>query len=168
MFKIGDKIVYPMHGAGVIEEIEEHEILGEQRKYYVLKMPIGNMKIMIPTNSIEELGVRYVIDSSEIKNVIKELSVGHIEQNANWNKRYRENMNRIKSGNIYEVADVYKILAERDLEKGLSTGERKMFTNARQILFSELIIAGNYTLEEVEELVKAAICGRISEGFDDE
>lgn len=161
MFKIGDKIVYPMHGAGIIETVEEHEVLGEERSYFVIKMPIGNMKIMMPTDSTEDLGIRPVISKSEVHNVIEELSSGDLQQNKNWNKRYRENLTRIKSGDIYEIANVYKNLAKRDIDKGLSTGERKMFSNARQILFSELIIAGSYTVEEVEAAVNKAISKNI-------
>ena len=141
MFEIGDKIVYPMHGAGVIEAIEEQEILGEMKKYYVLKMPIGDMKVMIPTHSVGDIGIREVIGEDEVEKVFAILGDTSVNINSNWNKRYRENMLKIKSGNIYEVADVVKSLVLRERDKGLSTGERKMLNSAKQILLSELILA---------------------------
>lgn len=149
MFKIGDKIVYPMHGAGVIESIEEKEILGRTQKYYVLKMPIGDMKVMIPTHSVSDIGVREVINEAEVDKVFDILKDGSINVNANWNKRYRENMFKIKSGNIYEVADVVRTLMIRDRDKGLSTGERKMLNSAKQILLSELILAKGVNEDDV-------------------
>jgi len=141
MFKIGDKIVYPMHGAGIIEAIEEKEILGELQKYYVLKMPIGDMKVMIPTRNVGDIGIREVIGSADVEKVFTILKDANVNINTNWNKRYRENMVKIKSGNIFEVADVVKSLVLREREKGLSTGERKMLNSAKQILLSELILA---------------------------
>ncbi|MEN8904932.1 MAG: CarD family transcriptional regulator [Clostridiales bacterium] len=141
MFKIGDKIVYPMHGAGVIEAIEEKEILGELQKYYVLKMPIGDMKVMIPTRNVGDIGIREVIGSDDVEKVFTILKDTNVNINTNWNKRYRENMVKIKSGNIFEVADVVKSLVLRERDKGLSTGERKMLNSAKQILLSELILA---------------------------
>lgn len=145
MFKIGDKIVYPMHGAGVIESIEEKEILGRTQYYYVLKMPVGDMKVMIPTHNVTDIGIREIITANEVEKVFDILKDVSINVSTNWNKRYRENMNKIKSGNIYEVADVVRVLILRDKEKGLSTGERKMLNNAKQILLSELILARGVT-----------------------
>ncbi len=157
MFNIGDKVMYPMHGAGIISEIEQQEVLGEIRDYYLFKMPIGSVKIMMPVESINELGIRPVISESEISKVIESFLTSGFKENTNWNKRYRENIVKLKSGSVYDAADVYKVLAKREHEKGLSTGERKMLANARQILFSELILAGNLTLSEVEEMVNKAI-----------
>ena len=163
MFNIGDRVLYPMHGAGVIEEVEEHEVLGEAKSYFVLKMPIGSIKIMIPVSGIENLGVRYVMEADELNNVLNALRIEHKEENANWNKRYRENMVRIKSGNIYEVADVYKSLICRDKGKGLSTGERKMLANARQILFSEIMLSCGLEIEQVDQLISEAISDYLKE-----
>jgi len=143
MFNIGDKIVYPMHGAGVIESIEEKEILGHKQNYYVVRIPIGDMRVMIPIESVNEIGIREIIDekqANEVLNVLKEKTTC---ETGNWNKRYRENMLKIKSGNIFEVAEVVKSLMIRDKEKGLSTGEKKMLNNARQILISELVLVKN-------------------------
>jgi CarD family transcriptional regulator len=153
MFSVGDKIVYPMHGAGVIESIEEKEILGQKQDYYVMKMPVGDMKVMIPTQSVKEIGIREVIGSCDVDKVYQILQDHSVNVTNNWNQRYRENMTKIKSGNIYEVADVVRILMKRDKEKGLSTGERKMLNSARQILVSELVLAEDASQAEVETVI---------------
>jgi len=157
MFKIGDKVVYPMHGAGIIESIEEKEILGERKRYYVMKMPIGDMKVMIPINNVDCIGIRDVIDRNDADKVFKSLEQKCDEQSSNWNKRYRENMNKIKSGNVFEVAGVVKSLLLREKTKGLSTGERKMLNSAKQILISELVLAKNMNPAEVENMINARI-----------
>lgn len=155
MYSIGDKIVYPMHGAGVIESIEEREILGEKQDYYVLRMPARDMKVMIPINNVTLAGIREVADEAIFDNVIelfqKEMALD--STTANWNKRYRENMIKIRGGDILEVADVVKSLMLRDNQKGLSTGEKKMLSSARQILISELVLAKNIPQEEVEKMI---------------
>jgi len=153
MFNVGDKIVYPMHGAGVIESIEEREILGHKQDYYVMKMPVGDMKVMIPTHNVDGIGIREVICSHDVDKVYEILQDHSINVTNNWNKRYRENMTKIKSGNIYEVADVVRILMKREREKGLSTGERKMLNSARQILVSELVLAEDSDQIEVETVI---------------
>ncbi len=150
MYNVGDKIVYPMHGAGVIESIEEREILGRRCSYYVMKIPIGDLKVMIPTDNVDEIGVRDVISISDADKVFTILSCDCSECSANWNKRYRENMIKIKSGNIFEVAEVVRSLMQRDRDRGLSTGERKMLASAKQILISELVLAKGLNQHEVE------------------
>ena len=157
MFGIGDKIVYPMHGAGIIEAIEEKEVLGKKRKYYIVRMPLGNMKVMIPLQNVEEIGIREIISIEEVEQVIAVLGDDISSMPQNWNRRYRANMEKIKSGDIYEVAMVVRNLMLRDKEKGLSTGERKMLTNAKQILISEIVLARDLEEEIVEELINAAI-----------
>jgi len=154
MFNIGDKIVYPMHGAGVIEAIGEKEILGEKRNYYVLRMPIGDMKVMVPTTNVEAIGLRKIIGGEEVKKVFNILQQDNSPMSSNWNRRYRHNMEKIKSGNIYELAEVVRNLTARDREKGLSTGEKKMLDNARQILLSELVLAKDGEREEIESLLE--------------
>lgn len=153
MYNIGDKIVYPMHGAGIIESIEEKEILGQRQSYYIMKMPIGDMKVMIPTHNISGIGIRDVVTSQDVERVFEILSDQRINVSTNWNKRYRENMVKIKSGNIFEVADVVRSLMIREKEKGLSTGERKMLNSAKQILVSELVLAKNMKQLEIEGLI---------------
>ena len=150
MFNIGDKIVYPMHGAGIIEGIEEKEILGKKRKYYVVRLPLGNMKIMIPIDNTENIGLREVIDEDQLTEVVEILKGSKSKMSQNWNRRYRANMDKIKSGDIYEVAEVVRNLVLLDKEKGLSTGERKMLNSAKQILVSELSLVRNLSEEEAE------------------
>ena len=156
MFNIGDKIVYPMHGAGVIDAIEEKDILGEKQSYYILKMP-GEVKVMVPTAKAEEIGVRNVIDKSSADKVISVLEQDETAMDKNWNKRYRDNMEKMKSGDAYEIADVVRNLSFKQKEKGLSTGEKKMLNNAKQILVSELVLAEHASQEEVEQLVENKI-----------
>ena len=153
MFNIGDKVVYPMHGAGVIESIEEKEILGQKQKYYIMKMPVGDIQVMVPTDSAEKVGLREVIRCEDADRVLNVLSSEQTVMNANWNKRYRENMDRIKNGKILEVAEVVKNLAHKSSEKGLSAGEKKLYNNAKQILISELVLADQGTKAEVEALI---------------
>jgi CarD family transcriptional regulator len=152
MFNVGDHIVYPMHGAGVIDAIEEKNILGEKQAYYILKMP-GEVKVMVPTNKAEEIGVRGIIDKKSADKVFEILEEDKTEMSSNWNKRYRDNMDKMKSGDIYEVADVVRNLSFKQKEKGLSTGEKKMLSNAKQILVSELVLAENSSIEEVEGMI---------------
>jgi CarD family transcriptional regulator len=157
MFNIGDKVVYPMHGAGIIESIEEKEILGDKRKYYILKLPLRNMKVMIPLDNVESMGLREIISQKEVEQVIAVLNDDKTKMPKNWNRRYRANMDKIKSGDIYEVAGVVRNLMLRDKEKGLSTGERKMLNNAKQILISELVLVNDSDEVSVEQLINDAI-----------
>lgn len=157
VFNIGDKVVYPMHGAGVIEAIEEKEVLGEKQTYYIMKLPIGEMKVMVPTDNVEEVGLREIIDNESVSKVVEVLKGNKSKMSSNWNRRYRANMEKIRSGDIYEVAEVVRNLAIRDAEKGLSTGERKMLDNAKQILISELVLVQDTTEEEIEELLDACL-----------
>lgn len=156
MFNVGDKIVYPMHGAGTIDAIEEKNILGEKQNYYIIKMP-GEVKVMVPTDKAEEVGVRNIIGKEEAAKVMSVLGENETEMSQNWNKRYRDNMDKMKSGDIYEVADVVRNLSFKQKEKGLSTGEKKMLNNAKQILISELVLAEHAPQEEVEKLVENKI-----------
>lgn len=149
-FQVGDKVVYPMHGAGTIEAIEEKEILGEKHRYYIMRMPIGDMKVMIPMKNVEEIGVRQIIDADEVERVYDVLQGERTKMAQNWNRRYRANMEKIRSGDVFEVAEVVRNLSIRDREKGLSTGERKMLDNARQILISEMVLAQETTEQDVQ------------------
>ena len=156
MFNIGDKVVYPMHGAGVVDPIEEKDILGEKQAYYILKMP-GEVKVMVPTAKAEQVGVRGIIDKSAAEKVFGVLEANETEMSMNWNKRYRDNMEKMKSGDIYEVADVVRNLSFKQKEKGLSTGEKKMLNNAKQILVSELVLTEHATQDEIEDIVENKI-----------
>ncbi len=157
MFAIGDKIVHPMHGAGIVDNIVSHKVDGTMRQYYVIKMPLGGMLVMIPTNNCKEIGVRPVIDSESAEAIIESMSGIEIDMTQNWNRRYRENMLRIKSGDLNEVAKVVKGLMSRERQRGLSTGERKMLHSAKQILISEIVLAQSASYEEIEERINIAL-----------
>ena len=159
MYSIGDKIVYPMHGAGVIEAIEEREYLGLKQDYYILKMPVGDLRVMIPIHNVVGVGIREIINPKEIEKVLRVLRDQSVNVTSNWNKRYRENMSKIRSGSIFEVADVVRSLMLREKGKGLSTGERKMLNSARQILISELVLAKGTDQTEIEvEIDRCVSC----------
>ncbi len=157
MFQIGDYIVHPMHGAGVIESVVTKKISGQQRDYYVLKLPVGDMVVMVPVAGCENIGVRSIISKSEAENIFESFKELEVSMTQNWNKRYRENMDKIKSGNLLDVASVVKGLMCRDNERGLSTGERKMLHSAKQILISELVIATETDYDGVEQRLYASL-----------
>jgi len=153
MFEVGDKVVYPMHGAGIIEGIEVKEILGEKQQYYILNFPMGGMKVMIPTEKVEEIGMREVISGTDISKVVQILGHPSPSLPDNWNKRYRVNLEKIKSGDIYEVADVVRDLMIRDRDRGLSSAEKKMLSNARQILISEMALSTSTAEDEIASMI---------------
>ena len=157
MFKIGDRIAHPMHGAGVIDRIEEKKINGRLRQYYILKIPVSGIVVMIPTDSTEAIGVRPIITADKAEKIINSLANIESDMTQNWNRRYRENMLRIKSGDLIEVAKVIKGLMERDSQKGLSTGERKMLHSAKQIFISEIVLSENASYEEIERRINSAL-----------
>ena len=157
MFVVGDMIAHPMHGAGVIDSIEERKMNGLTRRYYILKMPANGMVVMIPTESTEQIGVRRIVDSETADALMASIPHIKIEMTANWNRRYRENMQKIKSGDLLEVACVVKGLMTREIEKGLSTGERKMLLSAKQILISEIVLSKKLTYEEVESRINESL-----------
>lgn len=157
MFKIGDNIVYPMYGAGTITGIVEKDFLGEARSYYCVSLPYCRMEAQVPVDNCEKLGVREIIDASRIQEVMAVLQEATEPMNPNWNKRYRSNTDRMQTGNILEVAAVVRNLVRTDREKPLSTGEKKLLSTAKQILESELIYAGGFTMEEADEMVESHI-----------
>ena len=157
MFAVGDFIVHPMHGAGIIESIVSKRINGDEREYYVLKLPVGDMVVMVPVQGCECIGVRPVISRDEAVGILNAFPHIEISVTQNWNKRYRENMEKIKSGNLLEVGEVVKSLMCRDTERGLSTGERKMLHSAKQILISELVIALDSDYEQIENQLSISI-----------
>lgn len=153
MFSVGDKILHPLHGAGIIDRIVDEQVDGELRQYYVMNAPGNEMLVMIPVQTSETIGVRYVSDAAVVEDVLSRLPDIETEYIQNWNKRYRENMLRIRSGDMMEVARVIKDLMQRDAEKGLSTGERRMLQSAKQILISEIVLALDSSYDEVEERI---------------
>ena len=157
MFLVGDKIVHPMHGAGIVESVVENKIDGVVREYYVMRLPVRSMVVMIPTHNCAEIGVRPVINGAQARDILAGLPQIQVDMEQNWNRRYRENMERLKSGDLIEVAKVIKALMVRDAERGLSNGERKMLHSAKEILVSELVLALEDTYEHIEANVTAAL-----------
>lgn len=157
MFSPGDKIVYPMHGAGIICGIEERKILGEKKKYYIFKLPCSEINVMIPVDSETAVGIRPIVDRAVISDVIELLSAESSQMDSNWNRRYRENMEKLKSGDIMKAAEVVRNLMRTDRKKGLSSAERKLMANAKQILVSEMMLAADITRIEAEKVIQEAV-----------
>ena len=172
MFNVGDKVVYPMYGAGTIDSIDKKNILDEEVEYINMLMP-GGVKVMVPSNQATNQGLRNIISKDDVEKVFCILENDETEMSDNWNKRYRNNMDKMKSGDIYEVADVVRNLSFKQKEKGLSTGEKKMLNHAKQILVSELVLVENATDTEMQKLVDNKIDvsfkeNRSNEGIENE
>jgi CarD family transcriptional regulator len=150
-FEIGDSVVYPHHGAGRVLRKEMKEVLGESREYLTIKILHNDMTVMVPTENAALAGLRRVIDEETVKKVLALLQDECSEMPKNWNRRFKHNRDKIKTGDIYELAEVVRNLAVRESEKGLSTGEKQMFTRAKKILASELMYALEMNEEQVEE-----------------
>jgi len=153
MFIKGDKIVYPIYGAGVIEELEQREINGDPQTFYVLRIPVGNLKIMIAAGNAENLGIRHIYDKDEMIRLIESVTHVPVDMPDNWNQRYKSNMEKIKSGQLNEVALVYRNLLLRERERGLSSAEKKMMTTAKQIIVSELILSHDIEKSGAEDML---------------
>ena len=156
-FQIGDKVAHPMYGAGVLESVVQKKVGGVVQEYYIMKLAKSSMIVMIPTQGSEEIGVRPVVDPDQADRVLAAIPSIQVEMTANWNRRYRENMERLKSGDLLEVAQVVKGLTLRDAKRSLSTGERKMLHSARQILISELVLSKSLSYETVEAQLDTAL-----------
>jgi CarD family transcriptional regulator len=150
-FEVGDSVVYPHHGAGRVLRKEEKEVLGESRVYLTIKILHNDMTVMVPTENAALAGLRRVIDEETLKKVQAVLSDECSEMPKNWNRRFKHNRDKIKTGDIYELAEVVRNLAIRESQKGLSTGEKQMFTRAKRILSSELMYALQMDEDDVEE-----------------
>ena len=157
MFSIGDNIVYPMYGAGIVTDIVERDFLGESRKYYCVSLPYCKMEASVPVDNADALGVRGIIAKTEISAVVEVLGGETEEMSPNWNKRYRDNTEKLQTGDIKIVASVVRNLVRTDRVKPLSTGEKKLLNTAKQILISELIYVGGYTMDEADDLVESHI-----------
>ena len=149
--------MHPMHGAGMIDQIVQEKIAGVRQEYYVFKMPVGGLLLKIPVSNSQSIGIRPIMSREDAEHLIDAIPEMVVENNANWNKRYRENMARMKSGDLYEVSRVVKALMHREKQRGLSNGERKMLHNARQILISEIVMAENGDYKELEKRVDHAM-----------
>jgi CarD family transcriptional regulator len=153
-FRVGDKVVYPHHGAAVIEGVEQKELFGEKREYFILKLAYGELTLMVPTDSTEDVGLRQVTPATEMPKVFKVLKKNEPAANTtNWSRRFKANVEKLRSGDIYRVAEVVRSLHQRDKEKGLSAGEKRMLTKARQILVSELSFSKNCDEDAAEKLL---------------
>lgn len=154
MFQIGDYVCYPMHGVGVVESIEEQSVLGETMQYYMLRFVMGRMTAMIPVQSADTVGLRALANEKICEKVVDFLKDDDCSNESdNWNQRYRDNLDKLREGDIFNVADVVKCLIRRDKEKGLSAGERKMFLTARQVLVAELAASSGREESEFLPLV---------------
>lgn len=157
MYGIGDKVVHPMHGAGVIEDIKEIELAGVKRQYYSVRFAVGNMVTNIPIDNCDSIGIRDVVDRGEAKKILERFRDMPVTDDSNWNKRQRENMEKIKSGDIYKVLGVLKDLMYRERKSGLSTSERKTLGSARQIVLSELILSNIADRADIENILHDTI-----------
>ena len=157
MFSIGDKVAYPMHGAGIVEGIEEKTILGELKSYYIVRILHGNMQVMVPVNGSEGVGLRNIADPSVLEDVKGVLASESTPMDDNWNRRNRENLDKLKTGDLCRVAEVIRNLVRVDRVKKLSTGEKKMLNNARQILASEMMLISDISEDEAQNIIEQAI-----------
>lgn len=157
MFNVGDKVVHPMHGAGVIDSIVSERINGKTQEYYVFHMPVNGLVLKIPVCNSQLVGLRSVVDAAAADTVMLALPGLEIDITTNWNRRYRENLERLKSGDLYEVGRVIKCLTLRDVERGLSTGERKMLHSAKQIIISEMVLAEGCAYQDAEDRLDRAM-----------
>jgi len=159
VFKVGDKVVYPHHGAAVIERKEKREVFGEKRDYFILRLAYGDLTLMVPADNVEEVGVRDVINSEEVEEVFAVLRKKEARMPTNWSRRFKNHVEKLKSGDIYQVAEVVRNLSIREGDKGLSAGEKRMLSKARQILVSELTFAIGVSEEEAESKLDDALPG---------
>ncbi len=160
-FEVGDNVVYPHHGAGVVLTRETRDLMGEKRDYLTINILHNNMTVMVPCENAHTAGLRRVIDEEQVKKVIGVLTDEVSEMPKNWNRRFKYNREKIKTGDVYELAEVVRNLAIREWEKGLSTGEKQMYTRAKKILASEFM----YALDKDEEGAEEYLDGLLEESF---
>jgi CarD family transcriptional regulator len=160
-FQVGDNVVYPHHGAGVVIKRESRDMMGEKRDYLTINILHNNMTVMVPCENAHRAGLRRVIDEEEVKKVVGVLSDDVSEMPKNWNRRFKHNREKIKTGDVMELAEVVRNLAIREMEKGLSTGEKQMYTRAKKILASEFM----YVLDKDEEGAEEYLDGLLEENF---
>jgi CarD family transcriptional regulator, regulator of rRNA transcription len=159
LYKVGDKVVYPHHGAGTVVKKEKREVLGEKREYLTIKILHNDMTVNVPAENAEAVGLRKVIGEDMVKVVVKALTGGGTQMPKNWNRRFKHNRDKMKTGDILELAEVVRNLSLRDSEKGLSTGEKQMFVKAKKILASELMYAKDMDEEEAAEWLDGVLVG---------
>jgi CarD family transcriptional regulator len=164
LYKVGDKVVYPHHGAGTVVKKEKREVLGEKREYLTIKILHNDMTVNVPSENAEKVGLRKVIGEDMVKVVVKALTGGGTQMPKNWNRRFKHNRDKMKTGDILELAEVVRNLSLRDHEKGLSTGEKQMFVKAKKILASELMYAKDMDEEEAAEWLDGVLVGSSANG----
>ncbi len=157
MYKIGDKIVYPMHGVGIIESIERKVVLGKRTEYYIVTIINSGMKVMIPTEKADEIGIRRIISKKEVAKVLTLMKKEDVETEDDWKLRYQSNIDKVKSGSIFEVAEVARDLYRRGREKELSIMERKLYENAYQLVIHEIALSRDVDIEEAGNIVSEAL-----------
>ena len=148
MFELGDKVVYPHHGAGTVVQKETKNVLGEEREYLTIRILHNDMTVMVPSDNVDKAGLRKVIGEDTVEEVLGVIQGGGTNMPKNWNRRFKHNRDKMKTGNIFELAEVVRNLAVRNNEKGLSTGEKQMFVKAKKILASELMYAKDMTEDQ--------------------
>lgn len=153
MFHVGEKVAYPMHGAGIVESIEDREVFGMKKKCYIIKMVLGDIRVIIPIDNSEAIGIRNIGSFSDYQKVIEILSGPCVKMDERWSKRFRENELKLRGGNIYEIAEIINYLANMIKCGKLSTGEKKMLFSAYQILVSELALIKNLSYEDMEAAI---------------
>ena len=156
-FDVGDKVVYPHHGAATIEKREKMVAFGEEREYLVLRLAYGDLTLKVPADNTDSVGLRDVINDEEVEEVFAVLRKKEARMPTNWSRRFKNHVEKLKSGDIYQVAEVVRNLSIRDKDKGLSAGEKRMLAKARQILTSELTFALNVNEEEAEKKLDEAL-----------
>ena len=161
MFEVGDNVVYPHHGAGVVQKKESRKLLGEERDYLTIKILHNDMTVQVPCENAALAGLRRVIGEEDVKRVTAVLSDDVSEMPKNWNRRFKHNREKIKTGDVFELAEVVRNLAIREIEKGLSTGEKQMYTRAKKILASEFM----YALDKDEDGAEEYLDGLLEERF---
>lgn len=149
-FDVGDKVVYPHHGAAIIERREKKAAFGEEKEFLVLRLAYGDLTLMVPAENTEEVGLREVINDEEVEEVFAVLRKKEARMPTNWSRRFKNHVEKLKSGDIYQVAEVVRNLSLRDKDKGLSAGEKRMLSKAKQVLVSELTFALDCSVEEAE------------------
>ena len=164
MFQVGQCISYPMHGAGRVEALEKHEVMGELRLYYVLFFYCDGIKVMVPVERAESVGLREVISPEDVPAVLERLCSCCEEETMNWNRRYRQNLDKLREGGIMSIAEVVKSLSVREKRRGLSAGEKKMLSNARRFLLGELFLSGGGT----EDMLNQTIDECLNKGIEQE
>jgi len=157
LYRVGDKVVYPHHGAGTIVKKETREVLGEKREYLTIKILHNYMTVNVPADNADRVGLRKVIDEQMVSKVLKALTGSGTTMPKNWNRRFKQNRDKMKTGDIFELAEVVRNLSLRDHEKGLSTGEKQMFVKAKKILASELMYAKEMDEDEAAEWLDSVL-----------